>query len=116
MAGHVAGDFTLPRDRRQKLVFIAGGVGITPFRSMLKYLLDMKQRRDIVVLYASRTPGDIVYRDVLNDAQTRLGVRVAYTVTDVKAIPRDWIGYVGRIDGQMILDAVPDYRERTFYL
>lgn len=115
-AGHIAGDFTLPRDRRQKLVFIAGGVGITPFRSMLKYLLDTKQRRDIVVVYASRTPGDLVYRDVLNEAQSRLGVRVVYTLTDDKAIPRDWAGYVGRVDGQMILDAVPDYRERTFYL
>src|SRR5579884_791763 len=39
LAGQIAGDFTLPPDPRQKLVFIAGGIGITPFRSMLKYLI-----------------------------------------------------------------------------
>lgn len=116
MAGHIAGDFTLPRDHRQKLAFIAGGIGVTPFRSMLKYLLDTKQRRDIVVLYASRTASDLVYRDVLSEAQARLGVRVAYTLTDAAAVPRDWSGYVGRVDGQMIVHAVPDFRERTFYL
>jgi len=40
LAGQLAGDFTLPADKDEKLVFIAGGIGITPFRSMLKYLID----------------------------------------------------------------------------
>jgi len=49
IGGPIAGDFVLPRDHTRKLVFIAGGVGITPYRSMLKYLLDTGERRDIVV-------------------------------------------------------------------
>ncbi len=49
------GDFTLPEDPRQKLVFIAGGIGITPFRSMIKYLIDTRQRRPITVFYANKT-------------------------------------------------------------
>jgi ferredoxin-NADP reductase/Na+-translocating ferredoxin:NAD+ oxidoreductase RnfD subunit len=113
-AGHIAGDFTLPSDRRQKLTFIAGGIGITPFRSMLKYLLDTQQRRDIVLLYANRAPADIAYRDVLSEAQAKLGVKIVYTLTE--AAPRDWTGSTGRIDAQMIRKAVPDYRERVFYL
>lgn len=113
-AGHIAGDFTLPADSRQKLVFIAGGIGITPFRSMLKYLLDTRQRRDIVLLYANRAPADIVYRDVLSEAQAKLGVKIVYTLTE--AAPRDWTGYTGRIDAQMIRAAMPDYRDRLFYL
>lgn len=113
-ASHIAGDFTLPPDPRQKLVFIAGGIGITPFRSMLKYLLDTQQRRDIVLLYTNRTPADIVYRDVLGEAQAKLGVKIIYTLTE--AVPRDWTGSTGRIDAQMIRKAVPDYRERVFYL
>jgi ferredoxin-NADP reductase/Na+-translocating ferredoxin:NAD+ oxidoreductase RnfD subunit len=114
--GQVAGDFTLPANRAQKLAFIAGGVGITPYRSMLKYLLDTKQRRDIVLLYAARTLDDIVYRDLLSEAQARLGVRVAFTLTDTSAIPRNWSDGKGRIDERMIQQTVPDYRERTFYL
>src|SRR5260370_1410080 len=65
VAAQIAGDFTLPTDPSQKLVFIAGGIGITPFRSMLKYLLDTHQRRDIVMFYANRRVDEIVYKDVL---------------------------------------------------
>src|SRR5262249_23703832 len=110
------GDFTLPRDPTQKLVFIAGGIGITPYRSMLKYLLDTRQRRDVVVLYANRVAHDIAYRDVLDEAQAPLGANGVYTLTDTAAIPRDWTGQRGRITEAMVREAAPDYRERTFYL
>ncbi|HVZ13197.1 MAG TPA: RnfABCDGE type electron transport complex subunit D, partial [Bauldia sp.] len=49
----VAGDFTLPADSDAKLAFLAGGVGITPFRSMLQYLIDRDEPRDIIVLYGN---------------------------------------------------------------
>ena len=116
VAAQIAGDFTLPPDPSQKLVFIAGGIGITPFRSMLKYLLDVQQRRDIVLFYTNRTSDEIVYTDVLSAAQARLGIRTFYTLTDMQAIPRNWPGLVGRISEQMILATIPDYQERTYYL
>ena len=116
VAAQIAGDFTLPQDPNQKLVFIAGGIGITPFRSMLKYLLDTQQRRDIVVFYANKTANEIVYTDVLSAAQKRLGIKTFCTLTDTTAIPRDWAGWVGRINEQMILRSIPDYLDRTFYL
>lgn len=116
LAGQIAGDFTLPTDRRLKLAFIAGGIGITPFRSMLKYLVDTKQQRDIILIYANRTTEDIVYRDVLNDAHRRLGIPVIYTLTDLPAVPDNWTGDVGRVDESMIAREIPDYRDRTFFL
>ncbi|HEV8190861.1 MAG TPA: FAD-binding oxidoreductase [Ktedonobacterales bacterium] len=116
LGGQFAGDFTLPANRAQKLAFIAGGIGITPYRSMLKYLLDTKQCRDIVLLYAARTTDDIVYRDVLSEAQSKLGIKIAFTLTDTAAIPRNWSDGKGRIDAQMIQQVMPDFKERTFYL
>ncbi len=116
IAGQVAGDFTLPNDPSRKLAFIAGGIGITPYRSMLKYLLDTGQRRDVVLLYANRSADEIIYRDVLGDAEARLDAKVVYTLTDSKAVSRNWTGRVGRIDEPMIRESVPDYAERTFYL
>ena len=56
-AAQLAGNFTLPADPEEKLAFIAGGIGITPFRSMLQYLLDRQEARPIVVLYGNETPG-----------------------------------------------------------
>ena len=116
MAGQIAGDFTLPDDPEQKLVFIAGGIGITPFRSMLKYLLDMREPRDIVLLYTNKTANEIAYKDILNEAQKQLGIRVFYTLTDAEALPRNWNGFVGRIHEGTILRAIPDYQERTYYI
>ncbi len=116
VAGQVAGDFTLPSDHQRKVALIAGGIGITPYRSMLKYLVDTRQRRDVAVLYANRYAGEIVYRDVLEAAQKAFDAKVAYTLTERSAIPKDWHGYKGRITDRMIASAIPDYRERAFYI
>ena len=116
VAGQIAGDFTLPANQNEKLVCIAGGIGITPFRSMLKYLLDKQQRRDIVLFYVNRRSEDIVYKDILSAAQAELGIQVFFTLTDTAAVPRNWSGFVGRLNEQMIMKNVPDYNERTYYL
>jgi ferredoxin-NADP reductase len=116
MGMRVAGDFTLPEDPAWKLAFIAGGIGITPYRSMLKYLIDTQQPRDIVLLCAQRTADDVVYKDLLGEAQRKLGMKVALTLTDPAAVPGTWSGYVGRVDARMIQDAMPDYAERHFYI
>lgn len=116
MAGQLAGDFTLPKDKSQKLVFVAGGIGVTPFRSMLKYLLDTKEHRDIIVLYSNKYADEIVYTDVLQEAAEKLGMRTVYTLTDVEKIPQDWQGERGRISGNLITRYIPDWKERIFYL
>ncbi len=116
VGAQLSGDFTLPRDPRQKLVFIAGGIGITPFRSMIKYLLDVDEARSIVVLYSNKTADEVVYRDVLDEAERRLSIRTVYTLTDRASRPANWTGRLGRIDARMIAEEVPDYLERVFYL
>ncbi len=116
VGAQLSGDFTMPKDVNQKLVFIAGGIGVTPFRSMLKFLVDTKQSRPIVLFYANKTADEIVYVDVFNDALTQLGIKTVYTLTDKDHLPPDWHGRVGRIDAQMMSEEVPDFMERIFYL
>ncbi len=111
---HLAGGFVLPRDPRRKLVFIAGGIGITPFRSMIHYLLDKGEQRDIVMLYSNRTAGDIAYRDILDRAERELGIKTIYAVTDGKGSAEGT--YAGKIDAGLIASRIPDYRDRTFYI
>ena len=115
VASQLAGDFTIPRSKKKKLVFIAGGIGITPFRSMIKYLIDTKQKRDIVLLYSNKTPADIAYKNILDQAEKELGIKIIYTVTD-KIKPGTWQGRTGYIDTRMIVQEIPDYSERYFYL
>jgi ferredoxin-NADP reductase len=116
MASQLAGDFTLPKDKGRKLAFIAGGIGITPFRSMLKHLADTGERRDIVLLYSVRTPDEIAYEEVFDEAAEKLGVKRVYTITDSLSAPTDWNGRTGRIDEEALKLEVPDYAERIFYL
>lgn len=110
------GDFILPKDTRQKLVFIAGGIGVTPFRSMIKYLIDKKQPRPIILFYSNKIADEIVYLDIFSQAEKELGIRTVYTLTDMKSIPANWQGQTGRINAKMIAKEVPDFMERIFYL
>ena len=102
MASQLTGDFTLPLDVTQKIVFIAGGIGVTPFRSIIKYLLDTHQSRPIVLLYSTKSAAEVAYSDIFTQAQRELGIKTVYQI--------------GRIDEAMIKTEVPDYKKRLFYL
>lgn len=116
LAGQLAGDFTLPPDPSEKLVFVAGGIGVTPFRSMVKYALDTNQKRDIVLLFSNKTASEIVYSETFDEAAKKFGMKTIYTLTDKTQLPADWAGSVGRIDAAMIEKEIPDYRQRLFYI
>lgn len=115
-AGQVGGDFVLPRDKDEKLCFIAGGIGITPFRSMIQYILDKNEQRDINLIYCCKRFEELAYTNIFHRASTHNGLKTVSTLTDIEHIPDDWKGYSGFIDVGMILQEVPDYDERTFYI
>lgn len=116
VGAQLGGDFTLPKNKQQKLAFIAGGIGITPYRSMLKYLLDTSERRDIALLYAAKSAHEFVYGDVLGAAHATLGTHLAYITSDgtTGSAPGTW--HAGNISAGLIRREVPDYAERLFYL
>ncbi len=116
VASQLAGDFVLPENPNQKIVFIAGGIGITPFRSMIKYLLDIHQRRSMTLFYINRTADDIVYKDVFDRAERELGLKTIYTVTDARKLPANWWGKVGRLTPEFIKKTVPGYRSNVYYV
>ncbi|OGH92099.1 MAG: hypothetical protein A2534_02755 [Candidatus Magasanikbacteria bacterium RIFOXYD2_FULL_39_9] len=115
IVSQLAGEFVMPKDTSKKLVFIAGGIGITPFRSMIKYMLDKNEKRDVILLYSNRAPSDIAYKDIFDQAEKKLGMKTIYTVTD-QPCPKDWTGENCFIDEMMIKKAAPDYKERIFYI
>ncbi len=61
----VYGSFTLPKNLEEKLIFFAGGIGITPFISHIRHMVASKEQRDIVLVYAVSTPNEIAYIDEL---------------------------------------------------
>ena len=112
-AGQLAGDFTLPKNTKKKLVFIAGGIGVTPFRSMVRYLFDGPPR-DVVMLYSNKTAEEVAYYDLFERAGSELGIKTIYALT---ADTREFSGsHKGMIDRNVITSQVPDYKERLFYI
>jgi ferredoxin-NADP reductase len=93
-------------------VFIAGGIGITPFRSMLVELAAQRLDAEITLLYANRTP-DIAFSRLFDElAATLPRLKVVYIISHPTA---DWRGPVGRIDADFIGRRVPDAPAAQFF-
>lgn len=114
VAGGVAGDFVLPKDKNEKLVFVAGGIGITPFRSMLKYLVDTNEKRDIILLSINKIAEDIVYEEIFEEAEKKIGLKIIYILTE--EMPAEWKGLTGHLRPEMIKEHIADFKDRTFYI
>lgn len=104
-ASNPQGDFVLPKDKSIPLVFIAGGIGVTPFRSIIKHLLSGGGKRDIVLLYTNNEKKDVAFSKLFDMAKGA-GVKTIYVNTK-----RD-----GHLDSGMIRSLVPDYQKRMFYI
>lgn len=100
------GTFTEAARRRERILLVAGGIGITPIRALLEEV-----RGDAVVLYRVVDTDDVVFRAELDAIAMRRGIRLEYVVGD----HRD-------ADGARLLDAahlrklVPDIGERDVYV
>lgn len=116
VASQLAGDFTLPKNKNKKLVFIAGGIGVTPFRSMIEYLLEKKERRDIVLLYSNRTLQDVAYIELLDRAERELGIRTIAVLTNQTPEMLAKNEFPPAVDEHLVLDEIPDYEDRLFYI
>ncbi len=115
VAGQRSGDFVLPKDINQELVFIAGGIGITPFRSMVKYLIDKNEKRNITLLYSNKKISDIAYKEIFDEADTKLGIKTFYAITDKVDTPLVGM-YNGFIDGEVIKKEIPNFMNKMFYI
>lgn len=98
----------------EKIAMLSGGIGITPFRSMLRYCTTMKLDNDITLLYISRHQEDILFRDEFERlCQQNENLRIIHTLS---APDQNWRGETGRIKDSMVKRLIPDYMQRLFYI
>ncbi|MGK0218414.1 MAG: NAD(P)H-flavin reductase, partial [Planctomycetota bacterium] len=77
-----AGKFSCFNYPSRKMLCIAGGSGITPIMSMLRWIVDTTADVDVTLLYSGRSPSDFIFRKELETISARhSGLRVIFTVT-----------------------------------
>lgn len=112
-ATNLAGDFVLGSNK--EMVWIAGGIGVTPFRSMAKWLMDNNKQVKVVLFYACNMYEEIAYRDVFEEAK-KVGVELVEVMKDQSSAKKSWKGETGFVTVDMIKKYVSDYQCRTYYL
>ena len=94
------GDFVLPKLLQTPLIFVATGIGITPFHSILSWLADTGEQRPIRLLYGVHSEDDIIFQDIFN----RSGDRAHQPATIVVSEPSPaWGGQRGHLTADLIL-------------
>lgn len=112
--GQLGGDFVLPFSKKRKLAFLAGGVGITPFRSMVNHMVLRGEARPAMLFYAANQMAEFAYRDIFAKAETTIGLKTVYVVRSDEALPEGVER--GVIDEALLRRTLPDFRERLFYV
>jgi ferredoxin-NADP reductase len=115
LRGPIGGYFVWDQSAGGPLLLLAGGSGVVPFRSMLRHWLATGSETDVRLLYSSRSPSEVIYREELLavDRHDHADIRLVLT----REWPEDWQGDRGRIDAELLRTAAwsPD-REPLIYV
>ena len=108
------GDFTLHKTETTPAVFIIGGIGVTPVRSMIAQATHDKTSHKITLLHASHTPAQLPLR---SDFEQLAGENPNFTyIMTAESVPDDWQGEHGRVTEEMIQKYVADLNKPIYYL
>jgi len=126
------GEFVLHEDDYSKpAIFLSGGIGVTPFRSMIKYATDMQLPLKIILFDSNRNKEKILFKKEFDEwSYINDNLKIIYTISEknqqqIKSTSslsltetNDWKGEFGRIDKAMILKYVDDktLKDSLFYI
>lgn len=111
------GSFALPEETEEPLVFLAGGIGITPFRSMTRHIAEAGTGHRVTLFYSNRKPEEAVFLDELEElARTHDDLRVVATMTRMHTSSLSWEGLTGRVDADLIRDRCPEWAHALHFV
>lgn len=111
------GSLTLHKNAARASVLVAGGIGITPFMSMLRNAASQPSSRTLLLICSNRRPEDTAYLAELEDLQKRMpNFRMLATMTDMAHSSQDWKGSTGKVDGDFVRNAIADLENPIAYV
>ena len=109
------GRFTFRGREAPHVVFIAGGVGITPLMSSIRYLTDQSWPGEIHLIYACARADAVIFREELKYLRRR-HPKLHVTITLSHEESPAWTGPKGYVTKELLLEAVPDINTRRVHL
>ncbi|HEX7705185.1 MAG TPA: ferric reductase-like transmembrane domain-containing protein [Thermoanaerobaculia bacterium] len=99
------GAFSIDRYPAPGYVLVAGGIGITPYMSILRTMADRRDPRPVLLFYGSKTWDDISFREDLDELAGKLALEVVHVLDEP---PDGWTGETGFISAEMLERHLPD--------
>jgi ferredoxin-NADP reductase len=105
------GSFVLPQETDRHYVFIAGGIGVTVFRCMLRYIADEGLPHRVTLVYSNRDRESTAFYDELRELEAaNPNLEIVFTMTEDSG----WEGETRRIDADMLRDRLGDLDTYTY--
>ena len=110
------GSFTLHNDASRPAVFLVGGIGITPFRSMILQAANDKLAHQLYLFYSNRRPEDAAFLDELQQTEKQNpNYKFIGTMTDIRKSKRPWHGATGHFTHEMLMQWISDLNHPVYY-
>ena len=111
------GDFTLHKNSAKPAVFLAGGIGITPFSSIVRQADHDHAPHKSYLFYSNRRPEDAPFIEVLQNLEkTNPNFRFIATMTEMSGSKKTWNGETGRINREMLSKYLNDLPGPIYYI
>ncbi|GEM_PF-499578 len=111
------GKFTFNEKKHRDLVLIAGGIGITPFLSAMKYAADKNLSNRLALIYSNKTlAGTLFFREIIELAARHENLRALFCLTDDQPHPEIKNIFNGRVNGQVIKNFAGSLSGKTFFI
>ena len=99
----------------EKVLYLSGGVGITPVMSMARWIYDTNTDVDITFIHSARTPRDIIFHAELEFMTSRIANFQLHLICERLESGQNWSGYRGFLDETKLLMMTPDIHEREIF-
>jgi ferredoxin-NADP reductase len=111
------GSMTLPRNTMRPAVLLAGGIGITPFRSLVWSETESLSARELFLFYSVRVPEEAAFLEELQEMeQQNSRYKFVCTVTQPEKSRMAWRGETGRISIELVSRWIPDLSLPIYYI
>jgi ferredoxin-NADP reductase len=111
------GSFFLHENTKRPAIFLSGGIGITPFRAIIKDATERALPHTLILFYSNRRPEDAAFLAELQNLQKQNpNFTLVATMTDMGKSAQTWEGERGYIDGVMLKKYIPEGTQPVYYL